>query len=262
MISSIAAARAIIFAGLCSVVLLGETEAPQMQLTLQALAIGAAALLASRPWPRVGRVVRIAGPLLLGVTAVMGAEVAGMYRWLHFGPVSVDTGALLVPPLIAMLGRDPRPANAVAVQIAAVALMVQPAPVAAIALAVGVALSPAVRPRVATLAVCLLSVGVAIWRDVPLDPVPHVEQIGRLAYLAGPAWTLLIPACIGLMLYSARTPALRAVLAVFALAPLFGAWPVPFAGLGASIWVGVGLAIGLTAHPSPTRGNRTPHEPR
>jgi hypothetical protein len=252
------AARAVVLAGLLSVVLLGETQAPRAQMLMQAVAICVAVLLAGRPMLPVGRGLRILGPLLLAATAILGFEIMGMYRWIRISGFSVNTSALVVPPLIAMMGRDPRPANAWAALIAALALAVQPAPVAATALAVGVAFTRGIRPRGLTLGVCVLAAAVAWWRDVPLDPVPHVEQIARLAYAAGWAWTLLIPVIVGLMVWSAATWALRATLLIFAFAPFIGAWPVPFAGVGASIWIGAGLAIGLSiqAHPPASARNR------
>lgn len=256
-------ARVLVFAGIISVAVLYSLGVSPGLLAVQALAVGLATLFAWRPHRLLGRCVVIFGPLLLVTAAAIGDAQLGMQRWLAIGPLRVEVAALVVPPLIAMLHVHPRPANALSVMLSTVALAVQPAPVAATALAVAVVFGRGLRPWAPLAGLCVLGAALAWWWTAPLPPVMHTEGVIAAALAVQPLWAALGVGLIAAVVWAAPHPLLRLVIAIFACAPFIGAWPVPFAGYGASIWIGVGLAYGLSAGgpwPAP-RSDRRPGDP-
>lgn len=256
-------ARVLVFMGVLGVALLYAVGAPQRALIVQAVAVGLATLFAWRPHRLLGRLVALLGPLLLVTAAAIGTPQLGVRRWLALGPLQIEVAALVIPPLVAMLITRPRPAWAISVLLAAIALAAQPAPVAASALAVAVAFAPGLRLRALLLVTCVAAAALAWWWDVPLPPVEHVEGVIGAALTVHPAWAAIGVGIVVAMVFAAPHPLLRVVLAIFAMAPLMGAWPVPFVGYGASIWIGAGLACGLSldAASRAPRTDRTP-DPR
>ena len=106
-------------------------------------------------------------------------------------------------------------------------------------------------------------------RPDPLAPVPEVEEVVGLALALSPlaaglalavlAATALAP---GVVTRSASRQARDAgeavslLLIVWAAAPLFGAFPVPWVGIGMSAplgsWLGVGLLVALLRRGEPS----------
>jgi hypothetical protein len=95
----------------------------------------------------------------------------------------------------------------------------------------------------------------AVFRPDPLQPVPEVEGIIGLALETSPALAVLTLAGAVLSPLAAagasRAAALglSVYLALTALAPCLGAFPVPLVGMGVSpilgAWCGIGLLVGL-----------------
>jgi asparagine N-glycosylation enzyme membrane subunit Stt3 len=117
-------------------------------------------------------------------------------------------------------------------------------------------------------AVVALAVAAAFARPDPLAPVPEVEGVLGLAWAWSPiAAAVAVALLAATALYPLRlarrrhpfTPALAlaAIYAVQALAPAFGAFPVPLVGIGMSpilgFWLGAGaLAVAHRTAPATT----------
>jgi hypothetical protein len=197
------------------------------------------------------------------VATLLARGMDGVHRWLSVGPVRLHAAALLLPLLLVALERLARVrgwwvAALVGVGVAS-ALTLQPdaAQATAFAAASGVLLLPGVRRRVLRViaVVSLLVIAGLSWlRRDPLAPVPHVEEIVRLA---GTLWTggavaaiaalLLLPVPFLLAGRGAgrRTGlALGAYVSVTCLAPLVGSFPVPVMGYGISPIIGYLVGVG------------------
>jgi hypothetical protein len=120
--------------------------------------------------------------------------------------------------------------------------------------------------RVGGVAATVLAVAAACMRPDTLAPVPEVEGIIGLAWVSSPAAAAVAVALLAATaLFPLRlagrsrpfTPALAlaACCAVQALAPAFGAFPVPLVGIGMSpvlgFWLGAGaLAVARRCNPA------------
>ncbi len=227
---------------------LGATQLA-VQAGALALALALAAALARPTIPPAAPLWAAAAALL--ATALLGPPYEAMSRWVPLGPLQLHVGFLTLPAAAVALPWARTTGELVPAAVIALALALQPdASLAAAWLAATLVAARRLPLRHAGLALlpALVATAVAIARDVQLPPVPHVEGVFALALGVQPmlalvlgaalAWTVLAPA--------RRNPTLTALLAVAAAAPLFGAWPVPFAGYGASPIVGLGVATALT----------------
>jgi hypothetical protein len=116
----------------------------------------------------------------------------------------------------------------------------------------------AARPLIS--AACAALVALAWFRPDPLQPVPEVEEILRLAWRMSPVLGLLAFAS-ALLAALAPLLALRALraevrlggaalalcLAIWVGAPFVGAFPVPLVGVGLTPIIGSWLGVGLLA---------------
>lgn len=216
------------------------------------------------------RRVSIAGSWLgvvgLWLPMVIGSSDEGPHRWLAVGPVAFHLGFIVVPAYLVLLPRIPTTGRlhvGATVAGCSCALALQPAPQLAVALALGVAAAAwvgcwSVAEGVSISAIAVLGAAVAIGREIPLPPVPHVEGIVALArdlhpalaagLVAGLVTTTALP--IVLCRLGRAQPwrqglPLTLGLAALAAAPLLGAYPVPLVGYGTSPVLGVSLALGL-----------------
>lgn len=198
---------------------------------------------------------------LIGLAATfLSAGMSGVHRWIGLGPIRLNAAELLLP---AALGGIVLPLAILAV------LALQPDASQAIAFAGGSIVAAALSGASPTrrLVSIILFAGIAalsLLRPDPLAPVPEVEGIIGLAWgmspiLAALAVLALAGATLAPLLV-ARSPAAYALttyLALCALAPAFGAFPVPLVGLGVSpilgAWLGFGALVNRTARsPAPT----------
>jgi hypothetical protein len=204
--------------------------------------------------------------------ALISPDQSGVHRWVDVGPLHVNMALLLLPAgvvALSALARDARwPWLAVLASLAV--LVAQPdasqATTLAIAAAlVAIALVRQLALRSALVAVLGILAALAWLRPDPLQPVAEVEGIIGLAWSVSPVAAvaaIALLAAIGaapaaLTLTSPTTAGvagfgLSACFAVWAIAPLLGAFPVPFVGIGMSAilgaWLGVGLLVGLLVH--------------
>lgn len=218
--------------------------------------------------------------VILGVAFVavaltfLAPAQSGVHRWIDAGPLHINVAALLLPAAIVALascGIWSRTGLAFVAAIAAL-LVLQPDASQATSFLVAVMIlfggSTAARARqMIAIAVAVLVAAISWSRPDPLQPVPEVEGIFRLAMSVSPilaiaaaialAATSFAPLCIRDSVDASRRTAALALTGYFisaSLSPTFGAFPLPLVGLGMSFPVGYWLGLGFlcaegTFHP-------------
>lgn len=226
----------------------------------------AAAVLAARARRRWLPALLLAAPAVVAA-AFLNAGLSGVHRWIDAGPMRLNAAMLALPALAVALACARGPWRWTAALGSLLLLALQPDASQATALAAVTALVAlrTVDSRPAKTLIVATSAGLAAaaWlQPDPLQPVPEVEEIVGLAAQASP---LLAAAALAALAALAIAPVLAArhaapdlrvaaaalavCLAAWTLAPLAGAFPVPFMGVGPSpilgAWLGVGLLAGL-----------------
>ena len=220
----------------------------------------------SRPWA--WAIVGSAALLLL-ISSLLHPGVEGVHRWVSFGPLQLHAAFVALPVLILVLGgivrRDMLHSATwilpCALAVAAGVLVLQPDASQASAFAVAVAVvlfqrTPANRTDWIAAGIVIGCAILALSRPDPLDPLPHVEGIVRLAASAGAAW--FISAVLALALLpipfvadaakhrerGLESVALAAYFGIVCIASLLEPYPVPLLGYGLSPILGYFAALG------------------
>ncbi len=179
----------------------------------------------------------------------------GVHRWLVIGPVAFNAAALVLPSLLVFLSREPSPRGRMGVVVVVAALLgAQPDASQAVAFALACVAWGAGRPeigwarRLQVAGPALIGAAVAWARPDPLEPVLNVEGIVALAAGHSMVAAVLMVAGVGLSalspLVGGRTfPPLAVYLLAIAVAPVWGAFPVPLAGYGLSFVLGQFLGM-------------------
>ena len=219
-------------------------------------------------WAAAMRVKRLTGFLLVAPAALaatlLNPAQEGVHRWIDVGRVHTNAAAVLLPASVVALAalRDRRWAWLSAAVMLGL-LVVQPDASQAAALAAGMlailaSLSAPVLVRVGAAGIVVFAALVASIRPDPLAPVPEVEGIMKIAF-DGSLFTGLFAvfALSTALFYPLRlgssaqpsTPALAltACFCMQAVAPVFGAFPVPLVGVGMSPILGFLLGAGALA---------------
>jgi len=223
---------------------------------------GVAAWVAAARTPRLTGILWIAPAALAATFLYPGQE--GVHRWIDVGPLHVNAAAALLPAAVVALATlaDRRWSWVAAAGMLGL-LVLQPDASQAAALGAGmiVVLASLRAPtlvRAGGAAATVLAVVAACLRPDPLVPVPEVEGIVALAWRWSPvAAAVAVALLAATVLYPLRlagrgrpfTPALAlaACCAVQAVAPAFGAFPVPLVGIGMSPVLGFWLGAGALA---------------
>lgn len=231
------------------------------------LAVNAGALALALAWTMLGRLptgrrlhlaIAAMAALALFLPLLIGPEVGGVRRWLPAGPVSLHSGALLLPLITVLAAREERLGPAT-FALAGVALVLQPDAAALAALAAASAVlawlhRSAAYAAVATggtaLAVITFSAGTLEPQVFTENVLPHVAELswfkaGCLAILlfVVPLWHLVIDPQVR----RSEGYALSALLVAFGAMAMIAPFPYPLIGYGASPILGFGLALGATA---------------
>lgn len=200
----------------------------------------------------------VAGPLGLAATFLSAGQL-GVHRWLDLGPLHINAAQILLPPAIVACAGEGRSRLWPLAAAAMMALLIaQPDASQATAFGAAVVVLIGAAPwsraqRLAARFMACLTAAAAWLRPDPLQPVPEVEEILRLAWAVSPALAVVA----GVMLLAAigslgvfRAPAARA-LSVYALlsalASVVAPFPVPLVGMAISPILGLWLGAGMLA---------------
>jgi len=246
----------------CTVAAAHGVPAGSWARNLAAWGVGGVAAWAIARAPRLSGILWIAPAALAATLLNPGQE--GVHRWIDLGPLHVNAAAALLPAAVVALATlaDRRWSWMVAAGMLALTVL-QPDASQAAALGAGMVVvlaslrAPAL-VRAGGAAAIVLAVAAACTRPDPLAPVPEVEGAVALAWRLSPvaaavAVALLAATALFPLRLAGRSPpftpalALAACCAVQALAPAFGAFPVPLVGVGMSPVLGFWLGAGALA---------------
>lgn len=200
--------------------------------------------------------------VLVVVLSIWGPGQEGVFRWVGAGPVQLNAAALVLPLAIAVF-TPKRRWLAIPCFLALGAVIARQPDISQLA---GIVLASVVLFANAfgwlgALGAALVGAGLVTYclmQPDPLQPVAHVEGIVSLAFAQsqvlgiGMAVSLALTCLSPLLLWRSSDLRWKAVglsgyFAVTALAPLFGAYPVPLAGYGLSFVVGWVLGFAALA---------------
>lgn len=230
------------------------------------IAVNAGALALALVWVMFGRLsgrqnVRVAlgggAALALFLPLLTGPEVGGVARWLPAGPVSLHSGALLLP-MIAVIAARERAWGPLLLAFAGAALALQPDAAALAALAAASAVLALFHRSIgfacvaaATSAMAALTFGAGTLEPQVFteNVLPHVA--GRSALSAAtlalmlfvlPLWHLAVDPQGG----RSEGLALAALLVALGAMAVIAPFPYPLIGYGAAPILGFGLALGAS----------------
>lgn len=201
------------------------------------------------------------------VLPFVSGGMLGVHRWISLAGFRLHAAAIAAPLLILCVAAAASRRIAIALAIAATAgiiLALQPDAAQATSLAAACAVvlmrESTKHPRQALLGVALLTAisTVSFIRIDPLPPVTHVEEIFNVVAAMGPAQAtmatlalLLLPIPFFVAWHRRSTaPALGVYIAMTLLAPLWGTFPVPVMGSGASPILGYFIALAIAHSPA------------
>lgn len=200
--------------------------------------------------------------VLVAVLSIWGPAQEGVSRWVGAGPVQLNAAALVLPLAIAVFTPTRRWLAIPCFLIMGGVIARQPdiSQLAGFVVASIVLFTSAFRGRGA-LAALIVGGGLiayCLMQPDPLLPVPHVEGIFGLAFSQsqvlgfGLAIAVAIAALSPLLVWGSpdlrwKGVALAGYFSATALAPLFGAYPVPLGGYGLSFVVGWVLGFAALA---------------
>jgi hypothetical protein len=226
-------------------------------------AVAVGAVIASRGWFGIRAIV--IAVIIVGLS-IVGPGQEGVFRWIGTGPVQLNAAALALPVAIAAFTRARAWIAALCFVIIGVVIARQPdiSQLAGLVVASVILLASAFGWKGA-LAALAIGVGLTVYcvaQPDPLLPVPHVEGILQLAADQSQALGIAVPVALAIIVVSplllwrsadlrSKALALSGYFAATALAPLFGAYPVPLAGYGVSFVVGWVLGFAALASRRP-----------
>lgn len=221
----------------------------------------------------------------IGLAATMfSPDQQGVHRWIEAGPLHINIAMLLLPAAIVALASriGHYPHEAISCTISLTLLVAQPDASQTTILSIATAMIAITEVRKPTLqAILILLCGAATilaWmQSDPLQPVIEVEEVLMLAKTISPAlgfcaFVLLLAIAMAPAAFTLDTQgtalvtaqALSIALLLCATLPIFGAFPVPFLGIGPSpiigSWIGIGLLAGIQRHqmlPRPLASHET-----
>lgn len=215
--------------------------------------------IAMRGWFGIGAVV--IAVIVVGAS-IAGPEQEGVSRWIGAGPVQLNAAALVLPVAIAAFSTSRAWIAALCFIVIGAVISRQPdiSQLAGLCVAGVVLFASAFgwKGALAALAIGGALVAYCMTQPDPLLPVAHVEGILQLAFGQSEINGIAMTAALGLTVVSPllllrsadlrwKALALSGYFAATAVAPLFGAYPVPIAGYGLSFVVGWVLGFAALA---------------
>jgi hypothetical protein len=199
----------------------------------------------------------IAGLVILALS-LLGSPQSGVRRWINLGPFTLNSAAISLPMITALLARHVKSSAQKMAIIAAIMtiLVLQPdsSQAVAFALAAGVIITTEnVSKTWWKFGLLAISIGLAVARDDRLGPVPEVELIMGLSWQQSPliAVVAAIALCAITVIpaYAASWRnaglALSTYFAATIMAPAFGYFPVPIVGYGMAFPIGFMLGFAV-----------------
>lgn len=230
------------------------------------IAINAGALAVALVWVLVGRLpARQGARLVLGggaalalfLPVLIGPEIGGVARWLPAGPVSLHSGALLLPMIAVIVARE-RAWGPALLALAGAALALQPDAAALAALAAASAVLALFHRSIgfACVAAGASAMAVLTFSAGTLEPQVFTENVlpqvaGRSALSAAalalmlfilPLWHLVVDPQPG----RSEGLVLAALLVALGAMAVIAPFPYPLIGHGAAPILGFGLALGAS----------------
>lgn len=235
------------------------------------IAVNAGALAVALAWIMLGRwpasrtvrlVLATMTALALFLPLLLAPEVGGVTRWIPAGPVSLHSGALLLPLLVVFAASEPRFGPAM-LALAGTALALQPDAAVLCGLAAASAVLAWCHRSIAFAAIAAAGLMLAIltFAAGTLEPqvftenvlaqvaarsLPQALVLAALLFLA-PLWQLVLSRPHARF----EGASLAAMLIALGTAAMLAPFPFPLIGFGASSILGFGLALG--AFPAPPR---------
>lgn len=224
------------------------------------IAVNAGALALALTWARFGRgpsglrfrlALAGASALALFLPLLTGPDMGGVARWLPAGPVSLHSGALLLPLIMVLAATEAR-CGPVMLALAAAALALQPDAAMLAGLAGASVVLAAIHRSRAFALVAASSAALALLTFGAGTLEPQVYTEGVLAQVAAHSWpaaaglgaTLFLTPLILLPVRDEARP-LAALLIVLGAMAVIAPFPFPLIGYGASPILGFGLALGM-----------------
>lgn len=238
---------------------------------LGALALALAWVLFGRlPAKRNPRLVLAGGAALaLFLPLLTGPAIGGVARWLPAGPMSLHSGALLLPLLTVLAAREGTIGTGLLV-LAGAALVLQPDAASLFALGIASATLAATlrRGSLAVVSVAAIVCATATFNAGTLEPQRFTEGVLAEVWHSAPLAALALGGLLFIVppLLMARDPhmpraegtALAALLWGLGIAAMLAPFPYPLIGYGAAPILGFGLALGAIAREAGHRARNLP----
>ena len=231
------------------------------------IAVNAGALALALLWVLFGRLPAERNPrlvlaggaaLALFLPLLSGPEVGGVARWLPAGPVSLHSGALLLP-FVTMIAAQERAFGPTLLVIAGAALALQPDAAALFAMAAASAVLAWLTRSTSFALVAAVAVSLAAitFGAGTLEPqtftenvLPHAAERSALRAAALALMLFVVPLwhlVIFPQTQRVEGAALAALLVALGAMAVIAPFPYPLIGYGAAPILGIGLALGATA---------------
>ena len=198
--------------------------------------------------------------VLFVATLFSNAEIDGVHRWIGDGPIRLHMGLLLLPAIISLVPDLRRELALLTIVVIGLTGALQPDRASMFALLSGVfVLAIAKRDKwsLGMLVFAGISFLWTLWQVDPLQPVRFVEYVIADVWEFHPSSAVIIGVFLVLTLvmplfgesFRNQIPltASLATISGFVVISLFGPYPTPLIGYGASAIIGYGLALGFSA---------------
>ena len=216
----------------------------------------------------------IVSAALLLTTACAGTSLGGVYRWFQIGPLQVQPAMLLLAAAVTAFICRPTNLSTIAMILISISLALQPDRAMAGAMTLSlmtIAILMKKQSLVLAAAMSLAAFAVTLWRPDNLPAVEFVEAVYRSSFLFNPAIGVLISIASLALFWPMVMAALNAsksevrmaaignimIWAGVMVAAIFGNYPTPLVGYGASAIVGYALSIAIVSRAENRWGKST-----
>jgi len=256
-----------IFAVSAGGIYMSLAKAPGHMVTVNAVALAAAVLIIRFLMVKTENLLPffcIVSAALLLATAWAGISLGGVSRWFQIGPLLVQPAMLILAATVTAFAYRPTSLSTIAIILISISLALQPDRAMAGAMTLSlmtIAILTKKRLLILAAAMSLAGFAVAVWRPDGLPAVEFVEAVYQSSFLFNPAMGVLIlvaslalfwPMVIAALSASKSEVRMAAVGNIMIwigvmVAAIFGNYPTPLVGYGASAIIGYALSIAIMA---------------